>query len=140
MTGTDALQSTLAAEHAAVWIYGVLGGQTSQSSQPALYDAVTTAYVTHRSRRDQLVRWVRDAGEVPVAAEVAYELPNAARTPAELKAIGLQVEQRCAAAYADLVGRTTEDERAWGVNALVESAVRQLDFDGDPTDLPGIDA
>lgn len=44
-----------------------------------------------RSRRDQLKRWIRDAGEAPVAAEVAYQLPNRLRTPDEVKAAGLQI-------------------------------------------------
>ena len=34
----DALQHTLAAEHAAVYVYGALGGMTSQASAAALYE------------------------------------------------------------------------------------------------------
>ncbi|WP_067439731.1 ferritin-like domain-containing protein [Nocardioides jensenii] len=139
MSPVESLQTTLAAEHAAVWLYGVLGGQTSQTSQPRLYGVFTAAYAAHRGRRDQLVRWILDADAEPVVADVAYELPNPARTPAQLSAIALQVEQRCAATYADLVARTVDDVRAWGVTALIEAAVRQLDVDGEPTDLPGID-
>ncbi len=45
---TDALQTALAAEHAAVFVFGALGGQTSQSADPTLYAAVTDGYVTHR--------------------------------------------------------------------------------------------
>lgn len=140
MSRIDALQSTLAAEHAAVWLYGVLGGQTSQSSQEPLYDAVADSYVTHRGRRDQLIRWVRDADQTPVAAEVAYELPNQVRTAADVKAIGRQIEKRCAATYADLVARTEGSERAWATTALIGAALRELDFGATPTTLPGINA
>lgn len=139
MSDVTGLQTTLAAEHAAVWLYGTLGGQTSQSAQPALFEEVSSGYTRHRGRRDQLVRWINDAGESPTPSEVAYELPNQLRTPAEVKAAGLQVEQRCAATYADLVARTVDDERAWAINALVDSGLRQLTFGGPPSDLPGID-
>lgn len=52
MTVLDALQTTLAAEHAAVHLYGVLGAQTSASATPDLFAAVSDAYAAHRGRRD----------------------------------------------------------------------------------------
>ncbi len=76
----DALQTTLAAEHAAVYVYGVLGGQTSRTSDPALFAAVSAAYGEHRARRDALTRFVTDLGGTPVAAEASYELPAALGT------------------------------------------------------------
>jgi hypothetical protein len=39
----DALQTTLAAEHAAVFVYGALGGRTSLSATPVLHDAIAAA-------------------------------------------------------------------------------------------------
>ena len=36
-TEVDALQTTLAAEHAAVYVYGLLGSRTSQTAEPELY-------------------------------------------------------------------------------------------------------
>lgn len=134
----EGLQSTLAAEHAAVWIYGVLGGQTSTSSQARLAKALGTAYALHRGRRDQLIRWVRDASETPVAAEVAYELPNAASTATEIRATALEVEDRCCGAYADMVGRTTGAQRTWAINALIDAAKREMSFGGVAEVLPGI--
>lgn len=139
MTDVSALQTTLAAEHAAVWLYATLGGQTSASAQPALFAAVSAGYTQHRGRRDQLVRWVHDAGEAPVASEAGYELPNRLRTPAEIKAAALQVEERGAATYANLVARTVADQREWAISALVDASLREIDFGGDPQDLPGIE-
>ncbi|KRF17899.1 hypothetical protein ASG90_06110 [Nocardioides sp. Soil797] len=139
MSDTSALQTALAAEHAAVWLYATLGGQTSQSSQAKLFEVVSSGYTAHRGRRDQLVRWIRDAGESPVPSEVGYELPNRLRTPGEVKAAGLQIEQRCAATYSDLVARTVDDERTWAINALIDTGLRELEFGGTPQDLPGID-
>ena len=37
MTELEALQTTLEAEHAAVYVYGLLGSRTSQSAEPELY-------------------------------------------------------------------------------------------------------
>lgn len=133
----DALQTTLAGEQAAVWVYGVLGGQTSRSADPKLYDAVFAAYRIHRGRRDQLIRTVTDHGAEPVASEVGYQLPNDASTPDRVTAAARITEQRCAATYADLVARTTGAQRGWAIMALTDAAVRQLRFRGSPETFPG---
>jgi hypothetical protein len=133
---TEALQATLAAEHAAVWVYGVLGGQTSRSEAPGLYDDVLTAYRLHRGRRDLLTGLIARSGAEPVAAEVGYEL-GPVGSPARVMAAALGVEQRCAVTYADLVARTTGRRRAWAIRALTDAAVRQLRFRGSPETFPG---
>lgn len=133
----DALQTTLAGEHAAVWVYGVLGGQTSRSDDPKLYVAVSAAYRIHRGRRDQLIRTVIDQGAEPVASEVGYQLPNDASTPARVTVAARMTEQRCAATYADLVARTTGALRGWAIRSLTDAAVRQLRFRGSPETFPG---
>lgn len=132
----EALQTTLAAEHAAVWVYGVLGGQTSRSDAPGLYDDVSAAYRVHRGRRDLLTRLIADGGAEPAAAEVGYAL-GPVDSPARVTAAALVVEQRCAATYADLVARTTGRHRAWAIKALTDAAVRQLRFRGSPETFPG---
>lgn len=134
---TEALQKALAAEHAAVWTFGVLGGQTSQSEQPGLYDDVSTAYTLHRSRRDQLIRWIRDDGGTPVAASVAYELPNQLRNPDQVRAAARTVEARCLPTYAVLVSNTDGDRRGWAVRALVDAATRDVRLGGTPQPMPG---
>ncbi|WP_408899038.1 DUF4439 domain-containing protein [Nocardioides sp. R1-1] len=133
-----ALQTTLAAEHAAVFVYGALGGQTSQSGSPALYAAVTSAYAVHRARRDQLTARVRTVGAVPVAAEPGYALPDDLGTPAGVAARARALEESAAATYAYLVASTTADDRAWAIEALIDAAVRGLGFGARPDRLPGI--
>jgi hypothetical protein len=133
----EALQTTLAGEHAAVWVYGVLGGQTSRSEDPKLFADVSAAYRIHRGRRDQLIRTVTDHGADPVVSEVGYQLPNDASTPARVVAAARVTEQRCAATYADLVARTTDALRGWAIRALTDAAVRQLRFRGSPETFPG---
>ncbi|MFL6131684.1 MAG: ferritin-like domain-containing protein [Nocardioidaceae bacterium] len=138
MTPRAALQQTLAGEHAAVYVYGVLGGRVSASAQVKLATALTSAYVAHRGRRDQLQGMVRAAGGEPVAAEVGYELPNPSRTPAQLRAAALVIERRCAEVYAAMVGNTSQANRQWAIDALADAAVRQLTFDGAPQPFPGV--
>lgn len=134
----EALQTTLAAEYAAVWVFGTLGAQTSESVQPTLFALMTGSYNVHRSRRDQLIRAVRDLGVEPVASAVAYELPNDASTAAKVSAAALQIESNAAAVYADLVASTYGDQRQWAIAALTDAAVRELGFRGTPEILPGM--
>lgn len=136
--GVDALQTALAAEHAAVFVYGGLGGQTSQSATPTLYAAVTDGYVTHRGRRDDLVRRIDELGGDPVAARPAYDLPADLSTSAAVSDRALALERSCAATYAFVVASTTGADRRWGVEALLDSAVRELGFGGEPERLPGL--
>lgn len=138
MTPREALQRALAGEHAAVYLYGVVGGRVSVSTHAELWQRVRDAYNLHRGRRDQLVSMVRTAGAEPVAAEVSYELPNAAMTPAQLERVALEVEQRCAAVYADTVGSTAGANRQWALDALEDAAVRLLGFGGEPEPFPGL--
>ena len=134
----DALQTTLAAEHAAVFVYGALGAQTSQSATPQLFADVTDAYRTHQQRRDALVAVIEDAGGDPVAAEAGYDLPADLSTAAAVTARALRLEQDAASTYAFLVASTTGRNRAWGVDALVDTAVRELVFGGKAQILPGL--
>ena len=135
---TDALQTALAAEHAAVFVYGALGGQTSQSATPVLYAAVTDAYVTHRARRDRLIALIEAAGGEPVVAEPGYDLPADLSTSTAVADRALALERSCAATYAFVVGSTRGEDRSWAIDALLDTAVRELDFGGRPERLPGL--
>lgn len=136
MTPVDALQAALAAEHAAVYLTGVLGAQTSQSDQPALYRSLLNAYHAHRRRRDQLTVLISNRGGEPVAAEVAYDLP-ALGTVAEVNDAALQLERRIAPTYGQLIENTSGAERRWALVALENTALVQLEFRGTPERFPG---
>jgi hypothetical protein len=137
MTTLEALQATLAAEHAAVFVYGALGGRTSRSAAPELFAGVSSAYAAHRSRRDQLTAEIVDGGDSPVAAEAAYELPHPLLTPDQVNRAALDVERACATTYTYLVANTAADRRRWAIEALNEAAVRELTFRGTPETFPG---
>jgi Domain of unknown function (DUF4439) len=138
MTPLQALQATLAGEHAATYVYGVIGGRVSATAHPALADKVTHAYVTHRDRRDQLTQIVRTAGADPVAADVSYELPDRVRSVHQLTQAALRIENRCTEVYAQMVGNTSRANRQWAIQALGDSAVTELSFGGRPEAFPGL--
>lgn len=137
-TPEEALQATLAGEHAAVYVYGVLGGRTSSSAEPELATALRAAYTVHRGRRDQVTAILRNQDVEPVAAEVSYELPNAAVTAADCRAAAAEVEERCAEVYAAAVGSTSRANRQWAIDALTDAAVRALGFGAQSSPFPGV--
>ncbi len=137
MTALDALQTTLAQEHAALYSYGVLGARTSQSAAPALYAAVSTAYRQHRARRDRLRILIEEAGGVPVVAAPIYAVAEPLRQPEEIAAAGLELERSSTEALTALVAQTAGAVRAWALTETIWSGSWQLEFGGAPLTWPG---
>jgi uncharacterized protein DUF4439 len=138
MSAVDALQTTLSAEHAAVYVFGVLGGRAAALPAPGPRAALATAYDVHVARRDQLRARLTDLGATPAAAEPAYALPRDLTTAAQLAARALGVERACVTSYAALVAATVSQDRSWAVDALVAGAASELAFGGAPEPLPGV--
>lgn len=138
MKPLEALQATLAGEHAAVYVYSVLGARTSQSKAPELFDLLDGSFKLHRRRRDGLSQLIVRKGGTPVPSEVSYELPTPLATAAQLTKAALQVEHRLAVVYGQLVASTSGSDRRWGLDALQDCAVRQLAFRGTPEMFPGL--
>ena len=135
-----ALQRTLAAEHAAVYVFGVLGGRSAVLGESPLRPALATAYDVHVARRNRLRVMVTDAGSDPVAAEPAYDVPRDLTTRAQITAEALRVERACVSTYAALVAETTGADRTWAVGTLSAGALSELTFGGLPLPLPGLPA
>ena len=138
MTPLEAMQSTLAGEHAAVYLYGLVGGRVSVAGSPELWQRVGAAYAVHRGRRDQLVAMVRAADGDPVPSAVSYQPATPARTERHLREEARLLEDRCAAVYADMVGATAGAGRRWALDALEDAAVRALGFGSQPEPFPGV--
>ncbi|MFJ5833084.1 ferritin-like domain-containing protein [Streptomyces sp. NPDC093089] len=134
MTALDAAQAALAAEHAAVYGYGVVGGRIGTERRPE----ATAAYEAHRARRDALRRTVRDLGGTPVASEAAYELPFRVADPAGAVRLAAILEDRVAGAYSDLVRATGGPLRREAAAALRETAVRAVRWRGSDVTFPGL--
>lgn len=138
MTYLDALQTTLAGEHAALFVVGYLGAQTSESASPALYTTLRDSYSEHRERRDRLEELVRAAGREPVAAAVSYDLPVVRPgDTASVVAAALDVERACGVTYGFLVANAPGEGRGWVIEALLGSALREVALGGRPRDFPG---
>jgi len=138
MSPVEALQRALAAEHAALHVYGTLGARTSASATPQLYTDLSAAYDAHRVSRDLLSSRVRDHGADPAAAEPAYALPAPLDTPDAVTRAALEVERRCEATYAWVVEQTSGADRRLAVASLTNAAVRALAFRGSPEIFPGV--
>ncbi|RRQ82724.1 ferritin-like domain-containing protein [Streptomyces griseofuscus] len=133
-TELAAFQAALAAEHAAVYGYGVVGGRVDDRRR----GEAKAAYDAHRARRDALAREVRDLGGRPVAASAAYALPFTVHDPADAVRLAARLEQRVAGVYADLVRSTTGARRTSATGALREAAVRAVAWSGQSVAFPGL--
>ena len=138
MTPLRALQTVLAGEHAAVYLYSVLGGRLSTSKAPTTAAAIDAAYAAHRARRDQLQLAIRKLGGKPVVAQVAYEPSGPVDTTAEIITEARGIETRCAEIYAQAVANTTGLDRRASIDSLTDAAVRVLSFGGEPSAFPGV--
>jgi Domain of unknown function (DUF4439) len=135
----EALQHVLGAEHAAVYVFGVLGGRAARLPAASLRAAIGTAYDVHRGRRDRLTAMLVSAGAQPVPAEPAYALTRHLDTRRQVAAAALHVERTCLTSYGALVAASTGPSRRWAVEAMVETATSELAFGGSPEPLPGFD-
>ncbi|MFJ8110733.1 ferritin-like domain-containing protein [Streptomyces sp. NPDC096132] len=129
-----ALQAALAAEHAAVYGYGVVGGRISEARRAE----ARAGYDAHRARRDALVREVRDLGAEPVAASAAYALPFAVPDSAAAVRLAAELEDRVAGVYSDLVRAAGDERRREAAGALREAAVRAVRWRGGSVAFPGL--
>ncbi|MFE3635068.1 ferritin-like domain-containing protein [Streptomyces cellostaticus] len=129
-----ALQAALAAEHAAVYGYGVVGGRVGDKR----LKQVRAAYDAHRARRDALVREVRELGGEPVAASAGYALPFPVADSSAAVRLAADLEERVAGVYSDLVRATTGERRGAAAGALREAAVRAVRWSGESVAFPGL--
>ena len=97
-----------------------------------------TRYEQHRDNRDHLSALVVAAGETPVAAEPAYDLPQAVTNAATAAALVLLIERRVAAVYGDLVEAAEQPAvRAFAIESLLAAASAQVAWGGAPVAFPG---
>ncbi|QXJ26889.1 DUF4439 domain-containing protein [Actinomadura graeca] len=99
-----ALQAALAAEHAAVYGYGVLGARlrgAQRQTARAVWDA-------HRAQRDRLTAIL---SVPPVAAAPAYRLPGSTASPRAAAQLAAALEESVGSAYVGLAGASSPDLR-----------------------------
>ncbi len=109
----DALGLALAAEHAAVWGYGVVGAALAEADR----GTATGAEAAHRDVRDSVVTLLSARSVEPAAAEGAYALPFPVLSPVDAAALAVVLEEGASATWVALL------------DAAAQSAVRQLAVD-----------
>lgn len=133
-TGISALQGALAAEHAAVYGYGVAGAMLTGA---ALAQA-RAGWTAHQVARDTLEAMLTRLGVTPVAASPAYQLPFAVTGPASAKELAAALEKGVTRAYLALVAVNDPALRTFGAEAMQISANRATAWSGITVAFPGM--
>ncbi|MFF8833561.1 DUF4439 domain-containing protein [Streptomyces sp. NPDC015131] len=130
----EAAQAALAAEHAAVYGYGVVGGRVGDDRTAE----AAAAHAAHRARRDAMARAVRDLGGKPAASAAAYALPFPVPDAPAAVRLAAELEDRVAGVYSDLVRSSGGALRREAASALREAAVRAVRWRGSGVAFPGL--
>ena len=113
------LEVLLAAVHAAVYGYGVLGARLDEQTRRTARRAHDAA----RARRDGLAARLRERGATPQPALPAYDVE--VDDPQQALALAVRLEEGLAVRWRDLVAGTEDPVlRRLGLSGLQETAVR----------------
>ena len=124
-TENTALGQALAAEHAAVWGYGVVGAALGPEAQPAAAASETA----HRDLRDQVVLLLASRDAEIVDAEGGYALPFPVLSEVDAAMLAVTLEDGVSAAYVRVLGDAAESStRKLAVDALSASEVRAVSW------------
>jgi hypothetical protein len=129
-----ALQGALAAEHAAIYGYGVVGAMLSGRLQSQAHDY----WVDHQEARDTLEAMLLKLGATPTAASPAYQLPFAVAGEASAAALAVVLEDGVVQAYLGVVGVTDPTLRSFGALAMQPPANRAVVWRGSTVAFPGL--
>ncbi|HEY7262436.1 MAG TPA: ferritin-like domain-containing protein [Trebonia sp.] len=130
----QALQTALAAEHAAVYGYGVAGAMLTGHDQAK----ARTDWTAHQEARDTLHAMIVKLGATPVAASAAYKLPFAVHDARSARRLAAALEDGVTQAYLGLVAATDMTLRAFGALAMQPPANRAADWRGSTVAFPGM--
>ena len=129
-----ALQGALAAEHAAVYGYGVVGAMLAGSEQA---DA-RADWTAHQVARDTLAAMLTKLGATPVAASPAYALPFAVTSANTAARLAATLEEGVTRAYLGLVAVSDQRLRRFGAMAMQDAAQRAASWRGSTLAFPGL--
>lgn len=118
--GPAALFDAVAAEHAAIYGYGLV----SPHVLPDDNELVSQALAEHRDRREAAVALLNERSvKVPLPA-VGYQLPIVVDSPTSAARLAVRMESDCAVAWRAVLEQTDiEQDRAFGGTALTQCAV-----------------
>jgi hypothetical protein len=119
------LGEALAASHAAVWGYGVVGAALG----PEASAAAAAAETAHRDSRDRLTALLVDREAEPVGAEGGYALPFPVLSEVDAAALAVVLEDGVAAAWVRVLDQAAERAtRELAVVALGDAEVRAVNW------------
>ena len=122
-TEAEALNAALAAEHAAVWGYGVVGAALPADKQ----ELAAASENAHRDARDRLVELLAERDTEPVGEQGAYELPFPVLSEVDAAKLAVTLEDGVSGAYVRLLGNAAEQgTRELAVGALGTTEVRAV--------------
>jgi hypothetical protein len=122
-TENAALSNALAAEHAAVWGYGVVGAALRGAAQ----QQATAAETAHRDVRDRVAALLAGRKADVVDAEGAYALPFPVLSEVDAAALGVVLEDGVSAAWVRVLDQAAErSTRELGVGVLSAAEVRAV--------------
>jgi hypothetical protein len=125
VTETAALRDALAAEHTAIWGYGVVGAALGPAGRaPAL-----AAQAAHRDVRDRITALLADRRADPVREQPGYALPFPVLSAVDAAALGAVLEKGVAAAWVRVLGRAAQRSiRELAVGLLSAAEVRAVSW------------
>ena len=133
-TAVSALQGALAAEHAAVYGYGIIGSVVSGSTETL----AKADWLAHQQARDTLEAMLVKLGATPVAADPAYQLPFPVTGEASAVRLAAVLEDGVTQAYLGVVAVTDRTLRSYGALAMQPPANRALAWRGSTVAFPGM--
>ena len=132
----QALQAALAAEHAAVYGYGVAGAMLTGADNAA----ARGDWESHMTARDTLQAMITKLGAAPAAASAAYRLPFTVHDARSARRLAAALEDGVTRAYLGLVAVTDQTLRTFGALAMQEPAKRAAAWRGSTVAFPGMPA
>ena len=126
-TENESLDEALAAEHAAVWGYGVVGAALPPESRAPAAAAETA----HRDLRDRVTALLVERGADPAPAQAAYQLPFPVLSPVDAATLAVTLEDGVAAAWVRVLAQAAErSTRELAVRALSAGELRAVSWRG----------
>jgi hypothetical protein len=128
MAVTPEVLAALAGEDAAVYAYGVVVARLRGADRRQALAALQA----HSTWRD---RWALQAPDAPAPA-IAYDLPVADPSRAQVRELAALVENRLVPIYAELAAASSGDTRTAAVTAAAECATRAVSWGALPQAFP----
>jgi hypothetical protein len=120
-----ALGEALAAEHAAIWGYGVVGAALGTAAQRS----AASSEAAHRDVRDRVAALLDSRHAEVVAAQGAYTLPFPVLSEVDAASLAVVLEDGVAAAWVRVLDQAAErNTRELAVGVLIAAEVRAVSW------------